>query len=581
MSAGDGDHLIPVFNTQRTRDEDILALSTGRDKEFDRIMGAIARSRKAVPGKVQHVALYGSRGFGKSFMTRRVEIAARALDPAPGPLLYILLPEEMHNLQRSPHAFLTTLAAAVRHQGAQDDAAYQEAMFQWPQKDKDAALWAAAEEELEAAVEQALSGRDSSDDGRDAGRGLVVFVVENFDILLATLFKDKAAEQRLRLWLDRDDGRCMLFATATGTVDMEYDRPLFKAFETVRLSPWSPEDCMAYFERRRAIDGRAPLTASQKAKARAIADFIGGTPRLAALLADVLETEDALTVAEAMDALADRLAEYYRKRIEDLSPLARGLFDALVRGGEPASQTALAERVGADAQSTIARVMQDLQRADIIRGAPAPKTREKLYKVTDRVFAHYYRLRQGSRAAQETPLATILDFLESFYTPDEMRDQMAKAMEARRPADARVFSELMGLELDGGRNHYRKNFADRSRFYLAALSEDDAAAFRTLVELIENDPFAVFDQCCDAPDEPLANAIAAAIRAQAQTRIGDADSAQKILYDAYRRAGDADARLVSLHEYTSFLSNELRDNLAAAEQALLAKQIDASGLHPH
>lgn len=114
--------------------------------------------------------------------------------------------------------------------------------------------------------------------------------------------------------------------------------------------------CIVYFNRYLNRDRKAeevvPLDAAAEAKARAEADFIGGNPRLAQLLADVLETQDALSVAGTMNALADKLADYYRRRIDDLPGLAQGLLDALVRGGEPASQTELAQRVGAEGDPT-------------------------------------------------------------------------------------------------------------------------------------------------------------------------------------------------------------------------------------
>ena len=84
---------IRTFMTHDMRDADIAALSTGRDDEFNRIMAAIAMSREASPGPLQHVVVYGARGFGKSFMTRRVQIAAGQLDKTQNPVAFVLLPE--------------------------------------------------------------------------------------------------------------------------------------------------------------------------------------------------------------------------------------------------------------------------------------------------------------------------------------------------------------------------------------------------------------------------------------------------------------------------------------------------------
>ncbi|MDG4549035.1 MAG: ATP-binding protein [Candidatus Contendobacter sp.] len=427
--------LVQTFLTHRMTDETIRTLATGREQEIGRIMDAVRRSLGAAPGALQHVAIYGPRGFGKSFVARLAQIETADLVAARGvPIPFVLLPEEQHNLTRNPHALPAYIAHKVADLRTGEDRSWAGAMFQWPDPEKEARQWDEAVDQLERELDLSLP----------AGRGMAVVVIENFDVLLASVFKEDVAEQRLRKWLDRPRNRIMLIATATGSVDMDYERPLFQAFQSIRLEPWSQDTCILYFNRRREAEALAPLDAAAEAKARAVADFIGGNPRLAQLLADVLETQDALSVAATMNALADKLADYYRRRIDDLPALAQGLFDALIRGGEPASQTELAQRVDAGGQSTIARVMQDLQRADIIRGLPALDGRETLYRVTDRVFAHFYRLRQGQQLALQTPLATILDFLRAFYSRDEQRAQAMRHLNAGRPAEARLFAELAG-----------------------------------------------------------------------------------------------------------------------------------------
>ena len=92
--------MVQTFMTHNMKDAEITALSTGRDHEFQRIMGAIERSQKASPGALQHVVLYGSRGFGKSFMARRVQVEIANSDTARA-VVYLLLPEEQHNLQHT------------------------------------------------------------------------------------------------------------------------------------------------------------------------------------------------------------------------------------------------------------------------------------------------------------------------------------------------------------------------------------------------------------------------------------------------------------------------------------------------
>lgn len=264
--------LVQTFMTHRMTDEAIRTLATGREKETGRIMDAVRRSLGAAPGALQHVAIYGPRGFGKSFVARLVQIETADLAAARDvPILFVLLPEEQHNLTRNPHALPAYIAHKVADLRTGEDRSWAGAMFQWPDPEKEAHQWVEAVDRLERELDRSLP----------ESRGMVVVVIENFDVLLASVFKEDAAEQRLRKWLDRPRNRVMLIATATGSVDMDYDRPLFQAFQSIRLEPWSQDTCICYFNRRREAEALAPLDAAAEAKARAVADFIGGNPRLA------------------------------------------------------------------------------------------------------------------------------------------------------------------------------------------------------------------------------------------------------------------------------------------------------------
>jgi len=566
--------LVQTFMTHRMDDAAIRMLSTGREQETDRIMDAVERSLKATPGALQHLVLFGPRGIGKSFMARLIQIHCAELAVArKRPIPFVLLPEEQHNLTRNPHALPAYIAHRLADWRTGEDRSWQGAMFQWPDPEQEARQWETATAALETELDQALPG----------GRGMAVVVIENFDLLLAGVFKDAAAEQRLRKWLDRERNRLMLIATATATVDMDYERPLFQAFQSIRLEPWSQDCCIAYFNRRRDAEGRPALDPEQEAKARAIADFIGGSPRLAQLLAEVLETQDALSVADTMKALTDKLADYYRRRIDDLAPLAQGLLDALIRGGEPASQTELAERVGAPGQSTIARVMQELQRGDLIRGIPARDSRETLYRVTDRVFVHFYRLRQGHQEALKTPLATILDFLRAFYSCDEHRDQAAQHLAAGRPAEARLFADLAR---EGGPDGalgtgYCSGFSSRLGTIVCICQESLPEPAERILDDLDRCPEELVGRVADWPQQtPMAQAARAIIAAQAFVRLGLEDEAEQRLQQQIEASQEPASSVLLHHELASFLWHVRNDRAAALRHASIVAETDTAGFSP-
>ena len=513
--------MIQTFLTHRLADQTVRALNTGRTRETEMVMDAVHRNLTVTPGLLQHVMIYGPRGFGKSFMTRVIQLETAELNLKERPAVYLLLPEEQRNVIRNPHALLNDLAIRLADWRTGEDRTWTEAFFRWPRPDQEAALWDAAVARLERELDESLGGTS----------GLVIAAVENFDTLLATVFKADTAEQRLRKWLGRGGNRLMLLATGTRTADIDYDRPLFQAFQSVWLEPWTRDECIDYFNRRRAMEGREPLDGRIEPKARAIADFIGGNPRLAQLLGEVLDTDDAWTVVAAMNALADRLADYYRRRIDDLPPLAQGLVDALIRGDEPCSATELARRVGAE-QSDIARVMQDLRHADIIRGTPVPDGKETMFRVVDRVFVHYYRLRQLEVLEGRSPLVTILDLLRTFYTRDEQRWQAAHYLDLGRPDDASVFSAIL-LEsvIDTAQSSYISGFGNRLRRYMAMFPATiDLGADEIMAALSGEQRVRFEARCVPKPDDrPIGRAMLDAIRAQIRCRMGLVEHSEDLL----------------------------------------------------
>ncbi|WP_028313494.1 MarR family transcriptional regulator [Desulfatibacillum aliphaticivorans] len=567
--------IIRSFNTHSMEDSVIEALMTGRERESTQMMAAIDANREICPGKLQHLILYGPRGFGKSFMARVAQIEAGKRSTDESPIAFVLLPEEQHNLVRNPHGFLdyVTMKLADLRSGA--DQSWKGAGFVWPDPDEAQNQWTKSVKSLENELDAWFNGRS----------GLAVIVVENFDMLLKTVFSGDPEQQMLRKWMTRKGNRCMILATATGAVDVDYEKPLFQAFQPIELSPWNSQDCIDYFNRRRAFKCMEELSPDEESKARAVADFIGGAPRLAQLLADVLDADkgfnqgDPLSVAEVMNALADKLADYYRRRIDDLPPLARGLLDALIRGGEPCSATELANRVKAKGQNLIARVIKDLQRADMIRGVKAPDGREILYRAADRVFVHFYRIRQGNQAALSSPLNAILDFLRAFYSEDERRTHTARYLDAGRPAEADVFARLaMEIQSSKGYNAYRNEFYQRLRLYLRAAPEAWPESPEVLVEKIKKNPAQVIDASKNlpAPSTKLEAAIRCALISLAYVLLDLSDRAEAALTEALNEACDSpEATLVVAYELSEYLFYEKKEfNQAIANTELAGKQAD-------
>lgn len=550
-----------TFNTHRMTDAVVRAVATGRDEELAEIMPAIRQASVSPERPMPALIVYGERGSGKSFLMRLVEIECASI---PG-VACVLLPEEQYNIRSAPQ-ILRIVAAHVRG----DD---------WSGMG-----WQNDEREPQDAWEEAVSEMHEALDRRfGTGRGIAVVLLENFDALTEKLFgampskgvrsgvavARRQAEERLRKLMNALGGRFLLIATATGTVDMDYERPLFQAFKPVDLQTWTPDTAIEYFNRRRVLDGGPPLSEIEEARARAIVEFISGNPRLAQLLGGVLGSPSARTIADTLDELVDQLADYYRQRMTALPPAAAAVLDELIRGGEPVSQTGLAERMKSE-QRQIADAFSFLVRSRIVHAQAERGGSSQLYRVRDRLFVHFYRRRYGGSRG----LAPIAELLERFFTPRERELQIRAHLERGEFDDARAFGRLPLAAGSNDRGYCRFRDAGvatnppRPEFALAAAIGEDVQSLR--VELRDH-PAHAFKRWAErgaTATTEVQRAAALVLQAVAGSRNDYDQMAASILNAAVERAHSAsspDALIVALHARSIFHRYRANDNVRALE----------------
>ncbi len=411
------------FNPHDIDDATILRLRTGRDAELNAIL-RIVDSNLAAGGARSHVIVRAPRGFGKSFLMRLTQLELSGRRAAGESVGVALLPEEQMNIN-APDLLLREIRRVFLREPPQS------VVPQWERS----GLWEQARADLDAALDATFG----------TGKGLLVAIVENLDMLLAKAFPERVEQATLRHWLNDSGNRVMLLAgSAAGDIDNLPAAPLFRQFTAVELHGWSEADCVAYLGKL-VQERQQELTPEREAKARAIATFIGGNPRLSVILGDVLLNDDALTTAELLDKLVDELTPYYQDRIQSLGGRAQSLLDALLRGGEPCSQSALADRVGAK-QSDIARAFRELQAGRIVVGDRATDGKETLYRVEDRVFAHYYRKRHLLHGQEYSPFEAIAEFLKLYFNNPEKREQAMRLALSGKGPEARFLLSLANQE---------------------------------------------------------------------------------------------------------------------------------------
>lgn len=378
-----GQRHIPWFNPREMNDATVLALSTGRIALLADLLKTIEQ-RSTHPGQINHWLITGPRGAGKSYFLRLLQ-ATLNTSPLPNVQL-VLLPEELPNIF-APHELLAEISRlldpSAQHAGTAS---------RW-RVDNTGQLWDEALAQLLNSIKVPL----------------LVVCIENFDALIAQAFSNDVDNSRLR-HLMSNQPRLMFVATAVqGDFDEQHNQRLFRQFEHRSLPRWTPGDHRNYLGKRARQQGGI-ATAQQLNRIDAYSRYTGGNARAAAVLAaTILDVDDPLDGADDLDAAIEKMSDYYRALIARIPDNTKKLFDALVRGGEPASQTELAERTGAR-QSDISRAFAWLVDNGYVSESREPGQKTKQYRVLDRLLVQFYRMRY-LHPGQRSRLAVMADLL--------------------------------------------------------------------------------------------------------------------------------------------------------------------------
>ena len=255
--------------------------------------------------------------------------------------------------------------------------------------------------------------------------GSILILAENFDQILDAL--GEQGQQKLRHLLQT--GSNILIIGSTTRLDRnlsDHSHPFFGFFDTIRLTPFSPEEARKMLATL-AIEGK-----DEKLRKRleddaalsricAIAHLAGGQPRLWALLGSALTVEQLDHLTDLLLSRFDDLTPYYQEQLARLSPQQRLVVAELASADRPLAVKELAGRIGAD-QRSVAKTVSDLTDRGWLEPvstifADLLDRRRTYYELAEPLARLAFQIKES----RGEPLPLVIDFLINWFDADQLR----------------------------------------------------------------------------------------------------------------------------------------------------------------
>lgn len=422
---------ISRFNPQRMTEEEILSLSTGRDNLLKLMMDDMQVCLH--PNSNQHFIFYGPRGIGKSFFTRLLKISHDRSSQF-NKSLFIQLPEEQSNI-----SYVADLMDMISTK--LEGKLFDSMSNRW---DINETEWQNSKKRLKKSLEE-IKKKDKVEH--------VFFTMENLQDFIPKLSSQENG--RMREFLSEFSSLTLIGSSLHPDIDNDYSKKLFQVFKKIDLKPWGEKDYITYYRKKAEFKGIKPLdeekTKLSEHRIRAIANFTGGSPRLAVILNSLILNDDILSTLEIMNGIIDELTPYYQDLTKDIPPRSKILFDSLIRMGENITQSQLAAGLQPpQEQKTIAKSFSWLTDNFYVNAIKQKTGNVKHYYVRDRLYVLYYQNREIMADQKYSFVETFVEFLTDFYNQQELKDHLQKIDDNHFLSKELLFAYIkkIGVDLD-------------------------------------------------------------------------------------------------------------------------------------
>ena len=378
--------IIPRFNPYTMTDDQILKLQTGHDASLKWALSVIQNNQNEISST--HICICGPHGIGKSFLLRRLQIHFKPYKT----ISCFLFPEFQTNIFH-PNDFLINIQSFL----SDND----KVIPKWETHCRN--TWQKHCDMLKKLLKKSPYNH-------------IIICIENLDLLFSAnkAFATESDQLLLKQFLNNNNWLTIVTTNLKSNLPVTNSK-FFELFDYHKLPVWKELD-QEQFVNKMFVMNDYSIDPKENIKFKALQSFTGGNQRNTVIIADILHQKHILKTSHALESTIDILTPFFQQMLSEMHPDQRLLLDAIIRGGEPCSIEELANRVKAKESDINNRILDMIDSGVLIND----KDNYKIY-LTDRLFAHYYRMRHVNTHNRQRMLNVVSEFLTTFYDHQELK----------------------------------------------------------------------------------------------------------------------------------------------------------------
>ncbi|MBF0320957.1 MAG: AAA family ATPase [Nitrospirae bacterium] len=253
------------------------------------------------------------------------------------------------------------------------------------------------------------------------GKILLLFIDNFNDIIEKFTTDDQSALRDVLMTTDA----VLIIGTAPTLFDaiINYDKPFYNFFETIRLRDFSYKETKELLSRFASVEGNDELNKKLKnadSKIKAIHELTGGNPRLILTLIKIIDEGNAASAEDMLITLLDKLSSYFRERMRDLPNQQNEIIDIMARAETLLTPTEIAAAAHLPV-NTVNSQLTRLEKSGYVINVTPKRKRIVFYDINERLFSLWRQMRVD---AGRRRLRLIVKFYEIWFSKEELQTHL-------------------------------------------------------------------------------------------------------------------------------------------------------------